>query len=45
MLATAIAFVTKFQLRKPGFKSLLIMVGIGLAEAAIMIVAFLISAN
>ena len=45
MLATAIAFVTKFQLRKPGFKSLLIMVGIGLAEAAIMIVAFLISAG
>lgn len=43
MLAMAIAFVSKFQLKKPGFRTLLIMVGIGLVEAAIMVAAILIS--
>lgn len=43
MLLTAIAFVTKFQLKKPGLRAMLIMVGIGLVEAAIMIAAILIS--
>jgi CDP-diacylglycerol--serine O-phosphatidyltransferase len=45
MLITAIAFVSKFQLKKPGLKGILIMVAIGAVEAAIMIVAFLISAG
>ena len=45
MLLTAIAFVTKFQLKKPGLRAMLIMVGIGLVEAAIMIAAILISAQ
>lgn len=45
MLITAIAFVSKFQLKKPGLKGILIMVAIGAVEAAIMIVAFLMSAG
>lgn len=45
MLVTAIAFVTKFQLKKPGLKAILGMVAIGFVEAAIMVVALLISAG
>ena len=45
MLAVAIAFVSKFHLKKPGMRTLLIMIGIGLAEAAIMIAALLITAS
>lgn len=35
----AIAFVLNFQLRKPGLKAILVMVGIGVVEAIIMIIA------
>ena len=45
MLVTSIAFVSKFQLKKPGLKAILGMVAIGAVEAAIMIVAFVISAG
>lgn len=38
MLFTAFAFVGKFKLRKPGFKGVMIMVGIGLAEAAMLLI-------
>ena len=41
MLLTAIAFVTKFQLKKPGLRAILVMVAIGAVEAAIMVVALL----
>ncbi len=43
MLITAIAFVSKFQLKKPGLRTILVMVGIGVVEAIIMIVAILAS--
>ena len=43
MLVTSIAFVAKFQLKKPGLKAILGMVLIGVVEAAIMVVALLIS--
>ena len=43
MLITAIAFVTKFQLKKPGLKAILAMVAIGVVEAAIMVVALIAS--
>lgn len=43
MLISAIAFVTKFQLKKPGLRAILVMVLIGVVEAAIMITAFLMS--
>ena len=45
MLITAIAFVSKFQLKKPGIKAILGMVAIGAVEAIIMVVAFVISAG
>jgi CDP-diacylglycerol--serine O-phosphatidyltransferase len=45
MLVTAIAFVSKFQLKKPGLKAILGMVAIGLAEAAIMVTAYFVSAG
>lgn len=45
MLVTAIAFITKFQLRKPGLRAILAMVGIGVVEAAIMVVALLMTVN
>ena len=45
MLITAVAFVTKFQLKKPGLKAILAMVAIVVVEAAIMAVALLISAG
>ena len=45
MLITAIAFVTKFQLKKPGIRTIFAMVGIGIVEAAVMIVAYLLTAN
>ncbi len=45
MLVTAVAFVTKFQLKKPGLKAILAMVAVGVVEAVIMIVALLISAG
>lgn len=41
MLITAIAFVTKFQLKKPGLRAILVMVAIGAVEAAIMVLALL----
>ncbi|MBQ9806888.1 MAG: CDP-alcohol phosphatidyltransferase family protein [Clostridia bacterium] len=41
MLLTAIAFVAKFQLKKPGLRAILVMVAIGAVEAAIMILALL----
>lgn len=43
MLVTAIAFITKFQLKKPGMKAILLMVAVGIVEAAIMVVALLIT--
>lgn len=36
MLLTAVLFVTKFNIRKPGLKGILIMVGIGLVEAILI---------
>ena len=43
MLVTAIAFVSKFQLKKPGMRGILIMSAIGLVEAAIMTLAYIIT--
>ena len=43
MFVMAIAFVTKFQLKKPGLKAILGMVAIGLVEAAVMITAFMLA--
>lgn len=43
MLITSIAFVSKFQLKKPGLRTILVMVGIGALEAAVMVVAILAS--
>jgi len=43
MLLTSIAFVSKFQLKKPGLRTIFVMVGIGALEAAIMVVAILAS--
>ena len=40
MALTAILFVTKFQLKKPGMKAILVMIGIGIIEAILMIIAF-----
>lgn len=40
MALAAILFVTKFQLKKPGMKAILVMIGIGIVEAALMVVAF-----
>ena len=37
----AVAFVLNFQLKKPGLKAILVMVGIGVIEAIIMVVAIL----
>lgn len=45
MLLTAIAFVSRFQLKKPGLRAILIMVGIGIVEAVVMTVALLVSVN
>lgn len=39
----ALAFVLKFQLKKPGMKAILIMVGIGAVEAALMIIALILA--
>ena len=39
----ALAFVLKFQLKKPGMKAILAMVGIGVIEAALMIVALILA--
>jgi len=41
MLITAIAFVTKFQLKKPGLRTILLMVAIGVVEAAVMVIALI----
>ena len=43
MFVMAIAFVTKFQLKKPGLKAILGMVAVGLVEAAVMIAAFMLA--
>ena len=40
MALAAILFVTKFQLKKPGMKAILVMIGIGIIEAILMIIAF-----
>jgi CDP-diacylglycerol--serine O-phosphatidyltransferase len=42
MLGVAIAFVSKFKLRKPGMKKMAFMIIFGLAEIAVMIVALVI---
>ena len=42
MALCAIAFVAKFQLKKPGLRGILIMVGIGVVEFAILLLAFLL---
>lgn len=39
MLLVAAAFVGNFRLRKPGFKAILVMVGIGALEAVLFLVA------
>ena len=39
MAVAALAFVLKFQLKKPGFKAILAMVALGVAEGVIMIIA------
>lgn len=41
MLITAFAFLAKFRIPKPGLRGILIMVGIGLAECAILLFFFL----
>lgn len=41
MLVTAFAFLAKFQLPKPGLRGILIMVGIGLAECAVLLYFYL----
>lgn len=38
MLMTAFAFVGKFKLKKPGFKGVMVMVWIGLAEAVLLLI-------
>lgn len=42
MALCAIAFVAKFQLKKPGLRGILIMVGIGIVEFIILLLAFLL---
>ena len=42
MALCAIAFVAKFQLKKPGLRGILIMVGIGIVEFVILLLAFLL---
>ncbi len=41
MLVTAFAFLAKFHLPKPGLRGILIMVGIGLAECAVLLYFYL----
>ena len=41
MAICAIAFVTKFQLKKPGLRGVLIMVGIGAVEFVLLLLAYL----
>lgn len=42
MALCGIAFVTKFQLKKPGLRGILIMIGIGVVEFIIMMLAFIL---
>ena len=42
MAICAIAFVTKFQLKKPGLRGILIMVGIGAVEFVLLLLAYLL---
>ena len=42
MALCAIAFVTKFQLKKPGLRGILIMVGIGIVEFVILLLSFIL---
>ena len=41
MAICAIAFVTKFQLKKPGLRGILLMVGIGTVEFVLLLLAYL----
>ena len=41
MAICAIAFVTRFQLKKPGLRGILIMVGIGAVEFVLLLLAYL----
>lgn len=41
----ALAFVLKFQLKKPGMKAILAMVGLGLIEGVLLVLAILFSAK
>ncbi len=41
MLITAFAFLAKFRLPKPGLRGILIMVGVGLAECAVLLFFYL----
>ena len=43
MALSAILFVTKFQLKKPGMKAILVMIGIGVGEAILMVIAFVLT--
>lgn len=42
MALCAIAFVAKFQLKKPGLRGILIMVGIGIVEAIILFLLYIL---
>lgn len=42
MALCAIAFITKFQLKKPGLRGILIMIGIGLVEFVILMLSFIL---
>ena len=42
ILLVGVAFLSKFQVRKPGLRGILIMVGIGAAEFAITLVCMLL---
>jgi len=41
MLVTAFAFLAKFRIPKPGLRGILIMIGIGLVECAVLLICFL----